>query len=164
MTTEEETTMTTKTETNPPTAWAEAAGRRLAERRAERLAEQQRAEEAAATGRALSLAELAQRFADVAVVVVAALDAFATAAMIRIESDPVAVGSLHLSAGANRLRMVREDDRLTAEFRGRSRAETRSWDLALEPFAPDEVGREIAQQWITQLGAEEGLHHVVTTS
>lgn len=149
-----EITMEPTTTTSPH--WAAALGRRVAERRAERLAAQ-RAENEAAGGRAqVPTAELARRFADVAAVVVQALDAFATAAAIRIDSEPVAVDTLDLRAGPDRLRMLRQDDAVEVEFRGLSRGETRSWDLSVEPFAPDAVGRAIAEQFITQLVAQEG--------
>lgn len=155
--------MTTKTTMEKDTTssaphWAEALGRRVAERRAERLAERQ-AEEEAETGRSqLPAAELRRLFAETVNLTLESIDKFATAAEIPIDPAPPSPTSVELRAagGEELLRLQLDDDTIIVTRRSRSHGDQHSISLT-EDFSPETAARQIAEQWIRQIAvATEG--------
>jgi hypothetical protein len=163
----EEEPMTTKTETNPTTAWAEAAGRRVAEARAAREAQHQAEAETAGARRDVPVEILTQRFAEVAARVVALVHAYAIAAELRVIADTAQDPTVALRAPTgvvgrddDRLRLHREDDTVRVTFASHARSDETFIDLAAEPFEADPAAHRIAARWLAQLDLREGGPHV----
>jgi hypothetical protein len=156
----EEDSMTTKTETPTAPHWAAELGRQVAERRAAHEAEA--AAEAAARGQraALPAAELARRFAEIAVRVVEACDAFGRAAAVDISSEPAVADLVQLRSGPDQLELRRQDDDLRATLRALSRGDQFLIALDGEPFDPEPAARRIAETFIAQLSLTHGGPHV----
>ncbi len=141
-------------------SWAEQLGAKVAAHRVEREAAR-KAEAELTEGRdRLPVDFLAKRFAEVAVLVLEAVDHFGRAAEIPIDPDPVAAGSVRLAGpGADRVWLRRVDDQLVVEVRSLSRSEEWSVDMTVEEFSPPTIARRIAEQFCRQLAAsEEGSH------
>jgi hypothetical protein len=138
----------------PPMAWAEELGRQCAERRAERQA--QEAAEVAASGQraALPAAELARRFAQIAVKVVEAVDAFGRAAAVEIHTEPGA--DLVLWCGADRLELHRDDETARVQLRAQSRGDAFGVALDDADFHPEPAARRIATAFLEQLAITHG--------
>ena len=93
--------------------------------------------------------------------VVELVDAFASAADIRIEGDGDPSWSITLKgpAAVDTLWLRRDDATLIVTFRSRSRGDERPIDLDDEDFSHEAIAQEIAEQFTRQLEASEGGHH-----
>ena len=159
--------MTTKTETNT-TAWAEAAGRRAAERRAAQEAAREAEAASDEARRDVPVEILTQRFAEVAARVIELVDAYATAAGLRVIADSVHPPTIELRAptGAldrrdDRLVLHREDDTVRVTVASHARSDETFVDLAAEAFEADPAAHRIAARWLAQLDLTQGgTHHV----
>ncbi|MEX2221404.1 MAG: hypothetical protein WEG40_06370 [Candidatus Rokuibacteriota bacterium] len=156
-----ETTM----EKNPTTTtaaqhWATEIGRRVAARRAARQAEAAAEVEATGQRAAVPVAVLAQRFADVAVRVVEAVDAFGTAAGVGIFSEPPAPGSIQLRSDDDRLTLLRQDEDLRVTVRSRSRGDEFTIALDDGDFDAEVAARQIVRVFIQQLSLSHGGSYV----
>ena len=155
-------------ETNTPTSWAEARGRRAAERRAAR--EAQRDAEAAVDRERLAtpVGVLEERFATVGATVFELIDTHARAFGVLVVAEGSLPPRLELRASSGRLdrrddRLVlaREDALLRATFISASRMEQLLIDLDESAFEAEPAARRLAEQWFTQIEVSHGgPHHV----
>jgi len=150
-----EKTMTEKN-TSPGLHWAAEVGRQVAERRAAHQAAAAAEHEASGQRAAVPAAELARRFAEVAVAVVEAVRLFADAAGIDVEHEPPTPGSIQLRAGDDQLTLIRQDDAVHVAVRARSHGDAYPIDLGDDDFDADAIARRIAEQFIKQLSVTHG--------
>jgi hypothetical protein len=151
--------MSTTTETTSSAPhWATELGRKVAERRAAHQAEA--AAEATGQRAAVPAAELARRFAAIAVRVLEAVDAFGRAAGVEITSEPAVADLVQLRSGADRLELRRQDEDCRVTVRASSRGDEFSIALDGEAFDPEPAARRIGQQFLAQLAITHGGPHV----